>query len=56
VLAREDRALSPELARIIVERADLKPTHANNPTSYEALPPDKTTYIWNKSGKFTLAT
>jgi hypothetical protein len=56
VLAREDRALSPELARIIVERAGLKPTHANNPTSYEALPPDKTTYIWNKSGKFTLAT
>ena len=56
VLAREDRTLSPELARIIIARANLKPTHTNNPTSFEALSPEKTTYIWNKSGKFAAAT
>ncbi len=56
VLAREDRTLSPELARIIIERANLKPTHTNNPTSFDALSPEKTTYIWNKSGKFATAT
>lgn len=56
VLAREDRTLSPELARIIIERTGLKPTHTNNPTSFETLSPEKTTYIWNKSGKFAAAT
>jgi len=56
VLARQDRPLSPELARLIVEKANLKPTHADNPTSFETLSPEKKTYIWNKSGKFTAAT
>lgn len=55
VLYREDRVLSPDLARMIVERADLKATHAVNPASFSALPPDKKTYIWNKSGKFNTA-
>lgn len=55
VLAREDRIFSPELAEIIIKRAGLKPTHAVNPAVLDALPPDKTTYIWNKSGKFNAA-
>ncbi len=55
VLAREDRRLSPELARIIITRANLKATHVNNPTSFETLAPEKATYVWNKSGKFTAA-
>lgn len=55
VLAREDRVFSPDLAQIIIERANLKATHANNPAVFSALPPDKTTYVWNKSGKFNVA-
>ncbi len=55
-LVREDRAYSPDLARLIIEHADLKATHAINPSDLDQLPPDKVTYIWNKSGKFAAAT
>ena len=55
-LVREDRVFSPDLARLIIERASLKATHAINPAELDVFPPDKVTYIWNKSGKFTAAT
>jgi hypothetical protein len=50
-IEREDRAYDPELARLIIERADLKPTDPNNPKDLTKLPKGKTTYIWNKSGR-----
>ena len=51
VLEREDRAYSPELTRLVIERAKLKPTSNDNPTDFEHLPASKTTYVWNKSGR-----
>ena len=51
VLEREDRIYSEELARLVVERAKLKPTHAVNPASFSEIPSAKATYVWNRSGK-----
>lgn len=55
-LDREDRAYSEELVRLILEKAALKSTHADNPTGFDSIPPVKATYVYNKSGKFTTAT
>ncbi len=55
VLEREDRVYSEELVRLILERAKLKPTHANNPTSFGTVPPAKATYTWNRTGKMVAA-
>jgi hypothetical protein len=54
VLEREDRAYSEALVRLILERANLKPTHAHNPASFSEIPSAKATYIWNRSGKFAV--
>jgi hypothetical protein len=51
VLEREDRAYDPELARLIIERAGLKPTDPANPRDLAQLPKGKATYVWNKSGR-----
>jgi hypothetical protein len=51
VIEREDRAYNPELARLIIERAGLKPTAPENPKDLVQLPPGKRTYFWNKSGR-----
>lgn len=51
VLEREDRAYSPELAHMIIEKAGLKSTSTHNPTTYSEFGPDQTTYVWNRSGK-----
>lgn len=50
-LEREDRAYSPHLARLIVERAKLKAAGKDNPTAFEELPYGKASYVWNKSGR-----
>jgi hypothetical protein len=50
-LEREDRAYSPHLAQLIIERAQLKAAGKDNPTNFEELPEGKTSYIWNKSGR-----
>jgi hypothetical protein len=52
-IEREDRAFAPELVRQVLQRAELKPTDPGNPTDFDKLPKGKTTYIWNKSGRFT---
>jgi hypothetical protein len=51
VLEREDRMYSEELTRLIIERAKLKPTHAENPASFGEVPSAKATYVWNRSGR-----
>lgn len=51
VIEREDRAYNPELARLIIERAGLKPTAPENPKDLAQLPAGKRTYFWNKSGR-----
>jgi len=51
VIEREDRGYDPELARLIIERAGLKPTAPENPKDLAQLPPGKRTYFWNKSGR-----
>lgn len=55
VLEREDRIYSPQLARLILERSGLKPTHANNPVNLEAIPAVKGQYVWNRSGKMAMS-
>lgn len=50
-IEREDRAYDPELVRLIVERAKLKPTNPANPKDMTHLPAGKKTYVWNQSGK-----
>ena len=50
-LEREDLAHSPHLAQLVIDRAKLKPTNRDNPTNLEELPQQKTTYVWNKSGR-----
>jgi hypothetical protein len=52
---REDRMFDPELARLIIERANLLPTDPSNPAELTTLPQVKATYIWNKSGRITAA-
>ena len=54
-IEREDRQYSPFLARHIIERARLKPTEPTNPTNLEDIPPGKTTYYWNRSGRMAQA-
>lgn len=51
VLHREDRVYSEDLARLIVERARLKPTGAHNPANFAEVPAAKAVYTWNRSGK-----
>lgn len=53
VIEREDRVYDPELARLIIERANLKSTDPSNPTDFQHLPQGKATYIWNQSGRYT---
>jgi hypothetical protein len=50
-IEREDRAYDPELARLIIDRANLLPTNPDNPTDLTKLPKGKATHIWNKSGR-----
>lgn len=50
-IEREDRVYDPELARLIIERANLKPTDPGNPTDLTTLPQGKATYVWNQSGR-----
>jgi len=52
-LEREDRAYDPELARLVIERAGLKPTAPANPSDLTKLPKGKATYAWTKSGRLT---
>ncbi|MCX6046821.1 MAG: hypothetical protein NT075_17080 [Chloroflexi bacterium] len=51
VIEREDRAYDPELVRLIIERAGLKPTDPSNPKDLTQLPPGKKMYAWNKAGR-----
>ncbi len=51
VIEREDRAFDPELVRLIIERAGLKPTDPGNPKDLTQLPPGKKMYAWNKAGR-----
>ncbi|CAN5449868.1 hypothetical protein BH10CHL1_BH10CHL1_38680 [soil metagenome] len=51
VIEREDRAYDPELVRLIIERAGLKPTDPGNPKDLTQLPPGKKMYAWNKAGR-----
>jgi hypothetical protein len=53
-IEREDRGYDPELARLIIERAGLKPTDASNPKEMTQLPKTKATYIWTESGRYTV--
>jgi hypothetical protein len=53
VIEREDRAFDPELVRLIIERAGLKPTDPGNPKDLTHLPEGKTRYAWNKGGRLT---
>lgn len=55
VIEREDRVYDAELARLVIERAGLKPTSPNNPKDLTHLPQVKTVYTWNKSGKLVTA-
>jgi hypothetical protein len=55
VLDREDRVYSEELVHLIIEKAGLKATHAANPSDFGSVPPEKATYVWNRSGKFVMA-
>lgn len=50
-LEREDRAYSPYLAQVIIERAKLKAAGKDNPMNFEELPQGKASYVWNKSGR-----
>jgi len=52
---RQDRVYDPELVRLIVERAKLKPTNPANPKDFAHLPAGKKTYVWNQSGKLVVA-
>ena len=52
---REDRAYNPDLARLLIERADLKPVDESNPSDLTQLPKGKATYYWNKSGRIAAA-
>ena len=47
VLEREDRALDPALARLVIDRAGLKPADRGNPQDLAALPQGKAVYTWN---------
>lgn len=55
VIEREDRVLSPQLARMILERSGLRSTNPANPIDMEVVPAKKAQYIWNRSGKVTTA-
>ncbi len=50
-IEREDRVYDPELVRLIIERAGLRPVEKTNPTNLLQLPKTKATYIWNKTGR-----
>lgn len=50
-LHRADRVFSPQLARIIVERAGLKPAHQISTDAFESVQLETGTYTWNRSGK-----
>lgn len=50
-IEREDRVYDPELVRLVIERAKLKPTNPANPKDLTHLPEGKKTYVWNQSGK-----
>jgi len=55
VIEREDRIYDPELVRLIIERAGLKPTSPDNPKDLTQIPQVKTRYAWNTSGKLVTA-
>jgi len=51
VREREDRTFNPELAQLIIEKAELQPVDDNNPTDLTRLPVNrKATYHWSKTG------
>jgi len=50
-IEREDRVYDPELVRLIIEHAGLRPVDKTNPTNLLQLPKTKATYIWNKAGR-----
>ncbi|MEZ4618451.1 MAG: hypothetical protein R2867_23455 [Caldilineaceae bacterium] len=47
VIEREDRAYDPELARLIIEHANLSPANDNKLTDLTTLPQIKTSYTWS---------
>jgi hypothetical protein len=48
-MLREDNPYDPELARLVVERAGLRPADKANPTDFTQLPLEqKAVYIWQK--------
>ncbi len=51
VIEREDRLYDPELVRLIIERAGLKPTDPGNPKDLTTLPPGRKMYAWNRAGR-----
>ncbi len=50
-IEREDRVYDPELVRLIIDHAGLRPVDKTNPTNLLELPKTKATYIWNKTGR-----
>jgi hypothetical protein len=47
VLDRENRAYDPELARLVIERAGLKPADGGNPRDLTKIPQGKAVYSWS---------
>jgi hypothetical protein len=51
---REDREFDPELARLIIERANLQPVDESNPADLHGLPLNrKVIYHWTQSGSLS---
>ena len=50
-IEREDRVYDPELARLIIEHAGLKPVDRSTLADLTSLPKAKATYNWTKSGR-----
>lgn len=54
-IEREDRVYDPELARLIIERAGLKPVDKDALPDLTNLPKHKATYNWTRSGRLATA-
>jgi hypothetical protein len=51
VREREDRTFNPELAQLVIEKANLQPVDSANPKNLSRLPLNqKVTYHWTKNG------
>lgn len=46
-LERSNRVYDPELARLVIDRAGLKPADGSNPQDLTKLPAGKAVYTWN---------